>query len=314
MSEPLLSTAFETTEELEYVPPVATHLIKSSYVAQTYKIQVALPAMKRGEQTRFPVVYVTDGNRIFDLFKGVAHIIQSTGRDAPRFILVGIGYPSDSPRAGAVLRTRDFMFPGSPKFDPKPPPVEGVLLPEKGTKSLFGGEDFQRFIAHELIPLIDSTYRTVPGARTYFGHSGGGSFGLSTLFSKPDIFSNYIVSSPCVLFHGESSAGVVYDRHDFLLQEARRFIDAGGSLSGINLYLSVSAEEEFEPGTERWQLTSSFYRMAALLKSADLRGLRLMTEVFAGESHMTVWPMAFIHGLQAVFGTGRWAQERAHGK
>jgi len=310
MSE-LLLTQTADTDALEYVPPVATHLIESSYVAQTYKIQVALPSMKRGERTRFPVVYVTDGNRIFDLFKGIAHIIQATGRDAPRFILVGIGYPSDSPRAGAVLRTRDFMFAGSPKFDPKPPPVEGVLLPRKGTKALFGGEDFQRFIAHELIPLIDASYPTTPDARSYFGHSGGGSFGLSSLFSNPQLFDNYIISSPCVQFHGESSGGVMYENFDFLLREARRFIASGISLAGINLYLSVGSEEEFEPGTQRYQLTSSFYRMAALLKDAHLPGLRLVTEAFAGETHMTVWPMAFMHGLQAVFRTGRWARDRA---
>jgi hypothetical protein len=72
-------------------------------------------------------------------------------------------------------------------------------------------------------------------------------------------------------------------------------------MQGINLYLSVGSEEEFEPGLQPWQITSSFYRMAQLLKSSAIAGLGLKTEVFHGETHMTVWPMAFIHGIQAVF-------------
>ena len=30
-----------------------------------------------------------------------------------------------------------------------------------------------------------------------------------------------------------------------------------------------------------------------------------MTEVIPGETHMTVWPVAFTHGVQAMLGTRR---------
>ena len=42
--------------------------------------------------------------------------------------------------------------------------------------------------------------------------------------------------------------------------------------------------------------------MAALLEAARIPGLTLTTEVFPAETHMTVWPMAFIHGVRAVLG------------
>ena len=53
--------------------------------------------------------------------------------------------------------------------------------------------------------------------------------------------------------------------------------------------------------------------MAALMKSARIAGLEFMTEEFPGETHMTVWPQAFIHGVQAVFGTRGFGKTGARG-
>jgi hypothetical protein len=66
--------------------------------------------------------------------------------------------------------------------------------------------------------------------------------------------------------------------------------------------MSVGAEEEFESEYVAWQFTSNVYRMASILRSAHIAGLELTVEAFLGETHMTVWPTAFIHGVQAVFG------------
>lgn len=289
------------TERLIYSPPVDTHLLRSKHVAQTFQIQVAQPERERGDTSRYAVVYVTDANRVFGLFKGLSHIMQASTRDAPRFILVGIGYPSVAPRAGAVLRTRDFSPPNFPKFTPKAPPVEGVLLAESGTKEINGAEDFRDFIEHELILFIDDTYPTVAGDRTYFGHSGGAQFGLFAFFTRPSLFKNYVVSSPSLVFRGELE-GVQYPNCEFMFDEARRFIASCNGLDDIQLYLSAGSEEEFEPGLDRFDITSSLYRMTTLLKTAGIPGLKLMMEVLAGETHMTAWPIAFIHGIQAVLG------------
>ena len=249
-------------------------------MAQTFRVQVMQPARTQGERVRFPVVYATDANLAFDMLKGISHLIQTNERDAPRFILVGIGYPR------IRLQARD---------------VEGVLVAREGMTDYYGAEDFQQFIRHEVIPLIDAKYETEPGERTYFGHSAGGGFGLFTLFTQPDLFRNYILSSPGLIYHGESSAGIAYDNHEFALEYARKFIRSGRMLERVSAYLSVGTEEEFEPGLEQWRLTSSFFRMAHLIRGASIPGLRFFTEVFAGETHMTVWPMAFIHGIRTIF-------------
>jgi uncharacterized protein len=285
---------------MKYVPALEAHSIRSRHVSQTFHVQVMRPLQTKGEMTRFPVVYATDGNFAFDVLKGISYSMQLSERDAPRFILVGIGYPGESPLAGSLLRARDLTFPTYPKLSTKPPNIEGVRVAEEGTRDFYGGEDFQRFLGLELIPHIDEHYATIPNDRTYFGHSAGGGFGLFTMFTATHLFRNYIISSPGLCHH---------DNADFLLQQARTYIAAGRTLEGVRLYMSVGTDEEFEPTLAQWQLTSSFYRMAALLKSAATLHLDLTTEALVGETHSTAWPMAFIHGLQTVFGVRAWRKE-----
>jgi uncharacterized protein len=296
-------TSPATQEQVrDCIPPVATHMIQSRYVDQTFKIEVMRPVRRAGEVARFPVVYATDGNLTFGMFSGISHVMQASGRDAARFMLVGIGYPGDSPHSGAMLRRRDLTFPGYPKLSSTPPPHEGALLPKQSGKDFCGGEEFQLFLENELIPHIDRTYESHLGERTYFGHSVGAGFGLFTLFSRPRLFSNYIISSPGLIFHGESPGGVQYDDYDFLLQRARSALAAGVSFQGIKVYMSVGTQEEFEQPLAGWRLTSSFYRMAALLQASAIPGFRLITEVLAGETHATAWPIAYVHGIRALLG------------
>lgn len=298
--------------ELAHIPIAETHLLSSRHVAQTFKIQIQRPLLMPRDTERFPVVYATDGNQCFDMLKGISQIIQTNERDAPRFILVGIGYPGDSPAAGSALRARDLTFPGYPRIAIPPPPVAGVAKAAPGTKDFHGADDFQNFLCEELIPFVDAGGDVLQGARTYFGHSAGAGFGLYTLCTRPELFNNYILSSPGLIYHGRSSAGVDYEQYEFALDYARKLIDARRALPEVGLYLSVGSDEEFEPGLEQWQLTSSFYRLARLLAAAAIPGLRVHAETLAGETHMTVWPMAFIHGIQAVMRTGRWRSSTAH--
>ncbi|MDB6009724.1 MAG: alpha/beta hydrolase [Gammaproteobacteria bacterium] len=296
----------ERARALQYFPAVETHTLRSTHVSQTFQIQVMRPPQIRGKTRRVPVVYVTDGNAAFDMCKGISWLMQGSERESPPFILVAIGYPGDSPCAGALLRGRDFSFPGCPDYLSGLEVLsewEGIHTPEEGQKSFCGAEDFQRFLAEELIPFIDGKYETVRGDCTYFGHSMGGSFGLFTLFTQPELFRRYVLSSPAISYHGQTPNGAHYEKRDFLLQRARDFVASGKTLDGICLYMSVGTQEQFEPLIANWEFTSGFYRLTALLRKAAIPGLTLMTEALVGESHTTSWPIAFTHGIQAVFGT-----------
>lgn len=275
-----------------YVPPVSTHLIESPSVGQVFQIQVMQPLMKYGSDERFPVLYLTDANLSFDFAKGISHCLQSAGQ-VRRFILVGIGYPGENPFGGSVLRCRDMTskwFPEIPGL-PRSSPITDVAGIEANDKNWGGASEFLAFIRDQLVAFIDTKYPTIPGDRAYFGHSLGGGFGLHALFSDTAIFSKYVISSP----------GISYDGDHYGIREAQEFIASGRPLNA-RLVMSVGEEEEFDRDVERAQLVSSFYRLAALLRGSAIPDLKFSCHVVPGGTHVGVWPIAFGHGVQAVYG------------
>lgn len=303
-----------TPTQLPACPSVETTLLRSETIKQTFKIQVQQPFLMEAQPQRLPVVYVTGANFfLFDTLRGLSLALHAT-REAPPFILVGIEYPGDSPFAGMTLRARDLTFPPFPNLDPKavPPFADGQLVPEEGAKDYYGGEDFRQFIKKELIPFIDAKYATAPDDRTYFGHSGGGFFGLFTLFTDPTLFKNYICSSPPLLIHGAAPGGIEYDHYDCGGPLLRDFIASGRSLDGIKLYMSVGEDEEIDGRMGPWKMVSGFCDMLKSLRKAAIPGLQIMSEILPAESHVTVTPSAYIHGVQAVFGTRRIVHSVSH--
>jgi len=277
-------------EKLFHVPAVQTHLIESDYVDQTFQIQVMQPLMLKGSLERYPVLYLTDGNELFDVAKGIAHCLQGSGQ-VQRFILVSIGYPGDNPFAGDILRGRDLTPNRRAEISgfPRSSPIEGVSGIPAGHKHWNGADDFLQFIRHELVPLIESQYPALNGNRGYFGHSLGGGFGLHALLSQPGLFNRSIISSPGVIWEG--------DPHG--IEPAETCISSGRRLDS-KVFVSVGGEEEFQPAYARSQFCSGFYRLTALLRR--IPGLELTSRLFPGETHASVWPFAFSHGVQAVFG------------
>ena len=49
------------------------------------------------------------------------------------------------------------------------------------------GLPFIDFIADELVPLIETTYRAHPSDRTLLGHSNGANFALTPCFTAPPV-------------------------------------------------------------------------------------------------------------------------------
>jgi predicted alpha/beta superfamily hydrolase len=288
---------------LKYFPAIDTHLIESAFAPQTFRVRVVRPPRYPDDPSRYPVVYATDGNAASDMLMGLTRLLHAAEVESGPFILVSIGYPGESPVSGEILRGRDFTFAGCPDFCRGVAwPWADVLRPEDGAKDFNGAPEFQRFIGQELIPFIDARYATTVGDRTYFGHSAGGGFGLYTLFTQTTLFRNYLISSPVLSYDGRTPGGEHYERNDFMFDLAREFVAAEKTCEGVRLRLSVGSEEEFRPIIANWRFTSSVYRFVALLRSNPIPGLDVTSRVFQGETHITTWPLAFLHGVKALFG------------
>ena len=289
---------------LRELPPVRQHDLVSAHVEQTFRVKVCQPPVRRSSRTALPVVYVTDGNITFDLFRGIWAMFHLSEQEAPEFILVSIGYPSEFPTAGYSLRGRDLTFEGFPDFTTGVPVRwTGVLEAEPNQKRYGGAREFLQFIERELVPFIDANYPSNPRERIYFGHSAGATFGLFALSTRSELFRDYVISSPALSYHGTSACGESYEHYDFMFDRMRQFANSGRSCAGRSLYLSVGTREETEPGLRNWRMTSSVSRFTSMLTKLPIPGLRVFAESLEGESHTTAWPIAFMHGIQCMFGT-----------
>ncbi len=223
------------------VPPVEVHRLLSKQVGDSFEIRVLLPPMIPGEQTRFPVVYMTDAHGGFIDEDGMRLMMLS---DTPRFIAVGIGYPgARTILQGLGIRARDLTHvPVKDANAGADMPIAGMLKPAVATG---GGPKFLAFIRQELMPFIDARYPTNPKDRAYWGDSLGGLFGCYVLFTQPDTFNRYIIGSPSIWWAGED-----------VIKLAEQYFKTHDDLAA-NVFMGVGGLEELGPGASFRMVTTS---------------------------------------------------------
>jgi len=190
-----------SAQKLIQIPLVQRHRLVSKAVGDSFEIRVLLPPMIPGEQSRFPVVYMTDVHNGFIIDDDEMRLMMLG--DVPRFIAVGIGYPAaPSIMQGLVIRARD-LTPVVAKAEVGGSfPIAGTIRPSPESG---GAAKFLAFIRDELIPFIDAKYPTNPKDRAYWGDSLGGLFGTYVLFTKPETFNRYILGSPSLWWANEDA-------------------------------------------------------------------------------------------------------------
>ncbi|MBK9941447.1 MAG: alpha/beta hydrolase [Kouleothrix sp.] len=153
------------------------------------KLYVLLPASYEAEPARrYPVVYMQDGQNLFDQSLSYAgewqvdetmHALAGDGIEA---IVVGI------PNMG-VRRIDEYS------------PFKDARLHKGGR-----GDWYVAFMANTVKPLIDATFRTMPERQHtgVIGSSMGGLISLYTFFSRPDLFGMAGVMSPSLWFAQEA--------------------------------------------------------------------------------------------------------------
>jgi predicted alpha/beta superfamily hydrolase len=147
--------------------------LTSKALGETRTIDVALPAgYDTHPERRYPVVVVLDGEFEFGIAAATVRF-YATMSQLPQMIVVGVRN---------THRTRDLT----------PAPIAGFTPPEQDAG---GAERFLAFLADELIPYIDSSFRTAP-LRVLVGHSLGGLFALHTIGHRPALFTGYVVMEP----------------------------------------------------------------------------------------------------------------------
>jgi predicted alpha/beta superfamily hydrolase len=238
-----------------------TFTVASAVLKEVRRINVYLPpAYVEAKDTQLPVLYMPDGGVAED-FVHVAGLVQISIANATMrpFILVGIENTE---------RRRDLTGPTASADD-------RAIAPRVG-----GSAAFRAFIRTELMPAIETRYRTTDET-AIVGESLAGLFVVETLLREPDLFDTYIAFDPSLWWNGES-----------LLADAGGLLRARPASKKV-LYLSSSSE----PG-----LANLARRFVAVLEKGRFAGLDWRHRALTEETHSSLYHPAALLAFRELFG------------
>jgi len=193
---------------------------------------------------------------------------------APEIIIVAVGAPQGTSVAEfGRRRTWDFIPDKS---------LMGPMFAAVPDGAVGGAAGFLDFLVNQLRPMLAKEYRMDPNDHGYAGHSGGAQFGLYTLFTRPESFSRYLISSPAISQPFLDMESAWHEQHKDLA--AKVFISAGEA-------------EATDPGLAQAQIVSTVALVAERLTTRQYPSLDLTARFFPEEDHLTVIPIAYTRGV-----------------
>ncbi len=248
------------------------HVFKAKNVDQEYQIQVYLPPGYENSTKSFPALYLLDADKSFGMAVNIVEWL-SWAKEIPEAIVVGIAYGGDT-QNWWDKRSRDY----TPWKDSQK--VWGDF-PLAG-----GARNFLKFLKEELIPWVDSNYRTAGNDRGLAGLSFGGLFGTYVLFVEPRLFSRYLLSGAALIWD---------DRHVFKMEE--EFAKTHDSLP-VKVYFAVGELDE-------QSIIGPWKDFHSVLAGRDYHDLEIKNEVIPGETHISSWPASLTRGMKYLYGKSK---------
>lgn len=241
----------------------------------------------------WPSLTLTDGNAVIataiDAMR--AQAFYPSGTNLGWGVLIAVGYPSDA-AYDPFRRSWDL---GPPPGAAYPPFWPGT--PEVRTG---GGAEFARFLLEDLRVFLAGKVRLDPGHAGLFGHSFGGLFALWLLFTQGTAFSHWIAASPAITWE-----------NSFLLDHLAGFTPPARPRS---VHLSAGEWEGAQLAPFQENAGDAGQRLAEKQKTRTIEaaremagqlgrlpGLTVSFEIYPGETHMSVLPVAVNRALHQVF-------------
>ena len=247
---PLLLHAQTTEPEPSPYIYATTASLYSQYLNEERTVLVYLPPSYSTQRSNYPVIYVTDGDAHIHHLSGIVRFLTDN-QLMPDSIIVAIPHAD---------RNRD-------------------LLPQttRTTNQSGQADIFLSFIEYELIPFIDSHYRTHP-FKVLAGHSYGGLFVNYTMITHPDLFNAYIAADPSLWWDNQR-----------MKDDTVTFFQTHGTFE--KSYYFNQSEIPGMGGVE--------YRNMLLTNAPDT--MPWMFERMADETHGSIVHKSYYNGLEFVF-------------
>ncbi len=247
-------------------------VVRSTVLSENRPLQIHLPDSYGRSDTRYPVLFLLDGDAHFLHVSGITQFLAAQNR-MPEMIVVSIPNTRD--------RTHDLTPPAA---------VDSARFPLPGSSDTLtqhfptagGAADFLSFLSDEVAPWVDARYRTLP-YRVLVGHSFGGLLVLDALLDRPQAFQGYVAVSPSLWWDDGAFAKELEER---LPTE---------ELKGRSLYMTTGGEE----GPS---MIDPARALATSLEMAQPAGFRSWYRVMPHESHGSNPHRTIYDGLETIFG------------
>jgi predicted alpha/beta superfamily hydrolase len=244
--------------------------LTSKYVdGETYVIQVGLPIGYSPDKKSYPVLYVLDGDKSFGMTKEITDwLIWS--KEIKVIIVIGISYGQGTD-IWWEKRARDYTHCND-------------TISAKGWFKITGGADnFLKFVKNELIPTINKNYRTNQDSTAIMGLSFGGMLSSYILFTQPEMFKANIIISPPLVWNNRS-----------ILKLENEYFSNHKKLDNT-VYIAYGTLDDKD-----WIINPT-NELVRTLQVHNYEGLKFTPQVFEGETHISVYPVALTHGLKTIF-------------
>ncbi len=237
----------------------AHHRVFSPQLRNERTVLVYLPPNYDNEpERRYPVLYLHDGNNVFDAATSFTGVEWGADEAAEKLIatkqiepLIIVAIYNDEHRVEEY----------TPFIDPK----------HGGGR----GDDYVAFLCDTLKPLIDKTYRSRPEAGIG-GSSLGGLISLYAIAKRPDVFSRAAVISPSLWWAD---------------QKILEFVHSAPPLKAQKLWIDIGTAEGASTGDAESPAVEQCRRLGVMLEEAGLRKpdqFRLEV-VEGGRHHESAW-------------------------
>ncbi len=237
-----------------------TFPLESSILGETRRVNVYAPAgYSESDTLRLPVLYMPDGG-IGEDFLHVAGLVQigSLNWTMRPFLLVGIEN---------TQRRRDLTPPTNVASDREIAPIVG------------GSAAFRSFLRDELMPHVDSAYRTT-GETALVGESLAGLFVVETMLVAPELFDTYVAIDPSLWWNAERALATADS------------LPADHFAKPTTLFLAASAQPEIAFAT---------IRLANQLRADAPANLTVHHRAYPDEQHWTIYHPAALDAFRLVF-------------
>ena len=241
--------------------------LDSKIVGDKFLIQTYIPDQKTVPTDSLPLVFVLDADMSFGLVYDIVRWLN-WGREIPYVAIVGISYGLGQNDWWAK-RSRDY----SESKD---------LTKHWGDWPLAGGAaNFKNFIEKELFPFLGNEYNLKGGSRTIIGHSFGGLLCADVLLSKPELFHNYIILGPTLIWNDK----------EIFKQESKFALNH--STLNANVFTAIAKLDNED-------ITIPWTEFLDQVKSRNYKGLTLKTWIIEDEDHLSMLPVAVTRGLKST--------------